>query len=105
MPDPDKKNDEEAIGGDSASLREAAEQRSGPADEIVVRQYTDGSGKPVAADEAVTLDRAARDYASAASADRFAVENELSKALAARVDVMRAEAWARDPESSRILRL
>ncbi len=100
MPDPDKKSDEEAIGSDSASLREAAERRSGPPDEIVARQYTDGSGKPVAANEAVTLDRAARDYASAAAADKFAVENESGEALAARVDAMRAEALARDPDAA-----
>jgi len=100
MPDPDKKSDEEAIGGDAASLREAAERRSDPPDEIVVRQYTDGSGKPVAPDEAITLNRAARDYARAASADKFAVENESSRALAARVDGMRAEALALDPEAA-----
>jgi hypothetical protein len=94
------KDDEEAIGGDSASLREAAERRSVAPDEIVIRKYTDGSGKPVAPDEAITLDRAARDYASAASADRLAVDNESSNALAARVDAMRAEAWGRDPEAA-----
>ncbi len=100
MPDPDVKNDEEAIGSDTSSLREAAERRSDQPDEIVARQYTDGSGKPVAPDEAITLDRAARDYARAASADRFTVENESSKALAARVDAMRAEALALDPNAA-----
>src|SRR5450756_971937 len=56
MADPDQKNDEEAIGSDSASLREAAERRSGPDDETVVRKYTDGEGRPIAMNEAVTLD-------------------------------------------------
>jgi hypothetical protein len=97
MPDTAEKDKEEAIGSDSASLREAAERRSGPRDELIVREYVDQSGKPVAANEAVTLERASRDYANAAAADKLAIENETSKALAARVDAMRAEALARDP--------
>ena len=66
MPEADKKQDEEAIGGDRASLYEAAEQRSNSRETPVVRRYLDGSGKPVAANEAVTLARAGRDYAEAA---------------------------------------
>lgn len=100
MPDPDKRNEEDAIGSDSASLREAAELRSGSNDDIVVREYIDDNGEPAAANETITLDRAARDYAGAASADKFAMENESSKALAARVDAMRAEALARDPDAA-----
>jgi len=100
MPDPDEKGEEEAIGSDSASLREAAEQRSGLSDEIVARGYIDENGEPSAANLAVTLDRAARDYASAISADKFTIENESSKALAARVDAMRAAALAEDPDAA-----
>ena len=103
MLDPDKKNEGEAIGSDSASLREAAEQRSGSSDEVVARGYIDHNGEPAAPNEAITLERAARDYASATSADRFAVENESGKALAARVDAMRAEAWANDPDAAEFL--
>lgn len=58
MSDPDKKNDEEAIGSDSASLREAAEQRAGPSDAVVSRRYLDRNGEQVALNEAVTLERA-----------------------------------------------
>lgn len=97
MPDAEIKDDEEVIGSDSASLRAAAEQRSGPPEEIVARVYLDDKGKPAPADEAITLDRAARDYASVTAADKFVVENESSKALAARVDAMRAQAMAADP--------
>src|SRR6185437_7328793 len=86
-----------SIGGDSASLRQAAEQRTGSRDDVTVREYIDSNGKPVAASEAVTLDRAGRDYARAAAADFAAMENETSAALAARVDAMRAEALAEDP--------
>ena len=63
MPDLEKRDEEEAIGSDSASLREAAQKLSGPGDDIVVRQYLDADGKPAPANEAVTLDRAGRDYA------------------------------------------
>ena len=100
MSDGKRNDDEGAIGSDSASLRAAAEQRSDPPDEIVARAYVDDNGKPAPADEAITLDRAGRDYASATAADKFAVENESSKALAARVDAMRAEAMAADPDAA-----
>lgn len=100
MPDPEKTDKEEAIGSDSTSLREAAERRSDSSDEVVVRQYLDASGKPVTPNEAVTLERAARDYAGVAAADRLAIDNVTSKELAARVDAMRAEALARDPNAA-----
>jgi hypothetical protein len=102
MPDPQKRDEEEAIGSDSASLREAAERRSGPRDDVIVWKYTNGSGEPAAPNEAITLDRAVRDYASASAADRFAVENESSKALAARVDALRARALTENPDAAEL---
>jgi len=103
MPDQEEKDEAEEIGSDSASLREAAEQRSGPRDDIVIRKYLDQSGKPVAANEAISLERAARDYGRTAAADKLAVDNESSSALAARVDTLRAEAWANDPDTAEFL--
>lgn len=100
MPDLDEKHEEEEISGGSASLRELAEQRSGSRDDVTVREYLDHSGKPVAANEAITLERAGRDYASASALDKLAAENETSKALAARVDALRAEALANDPDAA-----
>jgi len=97
MPDPEKKHEDEAIGSDSASLREAAAQRSGSGDDPIVREYLDAGGKRVAPNEVVTLERAARDYASVTAGDRLAAENITSKELAARVDALRAEALAKDP--------
>lgn len=102
MPDPEKRNEEDAIGSDSGSLREAAELRSAPNDEVIVREYLDAAGKPVAPNEAITLERAARDYAGVTAADRLAAESVTSEQLAARVDVMRAEALARDPDAAEI---
>jgi hypothetical protein len=103
MPDLEKKHDGEAIGSDSTSLREAAERLAGPSDDIVVRKYLNQSGEPAAPNEATTLERAGRDYASATAVDKFTVKNESAKALAARVDAMRAEAWASDPDAARFL--
>lgn len=100
MPDPAKKPDEEAIGSDSASLREAAERRSGPRGEVVVREYTDSNGKPAAPNEAVTLERAGRDYAGAIAADKAGMENQTSAELAARIDALRADALARNPDAA-----
>jgi hypothetical protein len=100
MPDPERREESEPIGGDSASLRDAAEQRSTSEPETVVRQYTDARGKPVAPREAVTLARASRDYASATSADRRAAEGESTDELAARIDSLRAEVAAHDPEAA-----
>jgi len=100
MPNQGREHEEETIGSDSASLREAAERRAPPLDEIAVRKYTDANGELVGADEAITLDRAVRDYASATALDRFVVEDESSKTLAARVDALRAEALANDPDAA-----
>lgn len=99
MPESRKRNEEE-ISGDSASLREAADHMAEPRDELVVRQYCDTEGKPAAANEAVTLSRAARDYAGVVAAERLAAVTESAEELAARVDALRAEALAGDPEAA-----
>jgi hypothetical protein len=102
MSDPERENEDEAIGGDVASLRETAEQRARATHEVTVRGYTGSDGEPVAPTEAITLQRAARDYAAATSAERLLAENQTSEALAARIDAMRAEALAKDPNAAEI---
>jgi hypothetical protein len=99
MEDPVEK-DEETIGSDNVSLREAAEQRSATPDPVIVREYRDDEGKPVAADEAITLARAARDYAGIAAAEKLISENESSEALAKRIDALRSAALAEDPDAA-----
>lgn len=99
MPDPGREQDRETIGSDSSSLHDAADRLADPQAGIVVRQYTDAEGKPAAANEAVTLSRAARDYASATAGDRQAAESESSEALAARIDALRADVAANDPDA------
>ena len=98
MPEQDKQDEKEAIGGDSGSLREVAERRSGPRNDAVVRQYIDATGKVAAPQEAVTLQRAARDYARAGAADKLAAEDATSKEIAARVDALRAKSLAGDSD-------
>ncbi len=100
MDDPVEKDDEEAVGSDSASLREAAEQGTATPDPVIVRQYLDGDGKPVAADQAITLARAARDYAGVAAAEKLVSENDSSEALAERIDALRTAAQAADPDAA-----
>jgi hypothetical protein len=102
MPDPEKNSEDEAIGSDAASLREAAEQRAGAVSGLTVRGYTDRDGEPVTPNEAITLERAARDYAAATSAERLLAESQTSEALAAKIDALRAEALAKDPNAAEL---
>ena len=97
MPDPQEKEDRDTIGSDNASLREAAAQCAEAPGEAIVRGYTGPDGKLVAANEAVTLARASRDYASATAMEKLIADAETSKVLAERVDTLRAEALANDP--------
>src|SRR5258708_26217591 len=89
MPDAEDKDEREAIAGDSASLREVATQLPDGNDDVVVREYLGPDGRRAATNEAITLSRAGRDYASATAAEKLAAENEASGALAARVDALR----------------
>lgn len=99
MPDPERQPESHSIDSNSASLRDVADQRSDSQPKVVIRQYTDGEGKPAAANEAVTLARAARDYASATAGDRRTTESESSEVLAAEIDALRAEVAANDPDA------
>lgn len=99
MPEPDRDGERQPIGSDGASLRHAADERPDARPRVVVRQYTDAEGKPAPANEAVTLERAARDYAAATAGDRRNAENESSEALAAGIDALRAEVAANDSDA------
>ncbi|ULK99337.1 hypothetical protein [Bradyrhizobium sp. I71] len=100
MPDPGRDGESQSsIDSDVASLRDAADQLSDQQPKVVVRQYTDVEGKPAAANEAVTLARASRDYADATVGDRQSAETETSEALAAKIDALRAEVAANDPDA------
>src|SRR3954452_12641760 len=63
MPDPEEQPEREALDGDAASLREAAERRTEARAPVMVREYVDEAGNAVDPGEAVTLERAARDHA------------------------------------------
>lgn len=104
MPDIEKDAEEEKrgepISSDSSSLRTATEQRSDVRTEPIVREYQDQDGRKVAQNESITLARAGRDYAGALAAEKLIAESETAKTLAARVDALRAEALAHDPEAA-----
>lgn len=100
MPDPQEKDEREAIGCDSASLREAAAQRGQIQDDLVVRTYTGPRGEPIVRNEAVTLSRASRDYANATAMERLIAEAETSEGLAEQVDELRREALAGNPNAA-----
>jgi len=100
MPDPEEKRDEEAIGSDHASLQEAAQQLSASRDPIVTRQYVGPNGGPADAKEAVTLARAARDYAALTAAERGKAESKSSNALAEEIDALRTAALEIDPDAA-----
>ncbi|WP_316180240.1 MULTISPECIES: hypothetical protein [unclassified Bradyrhizobium] len=69
MPDPEERPEREALGGDVASLRDAAEQRTDPRSPVMVREYVDEAGNLVDRGESVTLERAARDHARVRAAE------------------------------------
>jgi hypothetical protein len=100
MVDPVEKDDGETIDGDSASLRSAAEQQSATANPVIVRRYLDGCGEPVAANEAITLNRAARDRASVMAAEKLVSDDQSSEALADRIDALRTAAQANNPDAA-----
>jgi hypothetical protein len=102
MRDPDETQEHEPIGSDNASLREMADQRSQASQPAAVRQYVDGDGKTAPSNEAITLDRAARDYAAITSAEKLIAENKSATELAARIDALRAEALANDPDAAEL---
>lgn len=102
MRDPDEKEEQQTIGSDSASLREAADQRSVAREPATVREYLDADGKPAPPGEAVTLERAARDYVRMVSDEKLMAESQSSKELAAHIDALRAEALANDPDAAEL---
>ena len=100
MADSEKVREQEAIGGDGASLREAADKRTEDDRPVMVREYVDAHGKTAAPNEAITLTRAARDHARVKAAERRASEHEHSEAFARQVDRARAAVQADDPSAA-----
>jgi hypothetical protein len=78
MPDPEERPVRDAIDADAASLRGAAERRADVASPVMVREYVDEAGNAVDRDEAVTLERAARDHARARAEEARDVSVEIS---------------------------
>ena len=102
MKDADEKDKQKTVDVEGVSLRKAAEQRSVASVPVRVRRYLDGDGQPAPANEAITLARAARDYAAGTSAEKLAAESKNSRELAARIDTLRSEALADDPAAAEL---
>lgn len=96
MRDPEEKPNRQSIDGDVASLRNAADRLSERDSPVTVREYVDAHGKPAAANEAVTLERAARDHARGRAADRRATEAQQAEDTARRIDTLRHGVQAND---------
>ena len=93
-----QKEREEAIGSDSFSLREAAERRAGSHDEIIVRQYLDGGGKPVAAQRGDHAGACCARLCRRTSAERLAAENRRQERSLPRASMRCApKRWPRIP--------
>jgi hypothetical protein len=69
MPETTRPQDNDETGSDVASLREAGKALAQQSSEPVTRAYVDTEGKPADANEAITLERAARDYSNATKVD------------------------------------
>lgn len=85
MPETARTTDD-ATGSDVASLREAGQRIAQPSSQTITRAYVDSEGKPADANEAITLERAARDYSNAVKVDNFVNEAYASDVVAAEVD-------------------
>lgn len=79
MPDHEQQPEREALDGDAASLREAAERRTEPRSPVMLREYVDEDGNAVDPGEAVTLERAARDHAQMRRAERDEAKAEIGR--------------------------
>ncbi|MGX9946473.1 hypothetical protein [Bradyrhizobium sp. BTAi1] len=69
MPDMEEPPERDAIEADAMSLREVAERRTERPAPVMVREYVDEAGNVIDRNEAVTLERAARDHARVRAAE------------------------------------
>lgn len=101
MPDV-RPHDNEETGSDVASLREAGQRIARPSSQPIARAYVDAEGNPANANEAVTLERAARDYGDAVKADNLINESRASDVAAAEVDAARYVALAANANNAQV---
>jgi len=94
--------DNEDTGSDVASLRRAGERIAQPTQQPVTRAYLDAEGKPADPNEAITLERAARDYSNAVNADTIIGESHTSDVVAAEVDAARYVALSANANNAQV---
>ncbi|MEH2508934.1 hypothetical protein V1291_000288 [Nitrobacteraceae bacterium AZCC 1564] len=102
MPETETSQDNDETGSDVASLREAGRRIAQPSHEPVTRAYLDAEGKPAAPNEAITLERAARDYTNAVKADNLISEARTSDVVAAEVDAARYVALSANANNAQV---
>lgn len=94
--------DNEETGSDIASLREAGQRIAQPSQQPVTRANVDADGKPADANEAITLERATRDYSNAVKADNLTNEAHASDVIAAGVDAARYNALSANANNAQV---
>ncbi len=85
-----------------ASLREAGQRIAHPSPQTITRAYVNSEGKPADANEAITLERAARDYSNAVKADNFVNEAHASDVVAAEADAARYVALSANANNAQV---
>ena len=94
--------DNEETGSDVTSLREAGQRIAQPSQQTLTRAYLDADGKPADVNEAITLERAARDYSNAVKADNLTNESHASDVVAAEVDAARYVALSANANNAQV---
>ena len=102
MPETTKTQDNDETGSDVASLREAGKALAQQSSEPVTRAYVDAEGKPADANEAITLERAARDYSNATKVESIVNDAHAADVLAAEVDAARYVALSANANNAQV---
>jgi hypothetical protein len=102
MPETENSQHSDDTSGDVASLREAGKRIAQPSQPPVTRAYLDAEGKPADPNEAITLERAARDYTNAVKMDNLISEAQASDIMAAEADAARYMALSENANNAQV---
>ncbi len=101
MPE-ERSQDHDETGSDVASLREAGQRIAQLSQPPVTRAYVDFEGKPADINEAITLERATRDYSNAVKSDSLISEAHAADMTAAEVDAARYIALSANANNAQV---
>lgn len=94
--------DSEETGSNIASLREAGQRIAQTSQQPVTRAYLDAEGKPADPNEAITIERAARDYNNAVKADTLVNDAHATDVIAAEADAARYVALSANANNAQV---